>query len=128
MAESTRRNLPPSHVLLLIHHSHGDIEIPLERWMREGPGPRYLTQPASARDRVTGKPVSLRKIPLAYRNNALSAFLIELGVLADPWSGRRKCDPLGALHAWAERPGHLDRWIWPLRRRLLRMRRRRQVL
>ena len=60
--------------------------VPLETWIELGPGPRELVAPMRARERDTGREIPLSEIPLRYRNNQLSRFLIEEGILEDPWA------------------------------------------
>ena len=73
-------------ILVHVRHPHGDQEIPLSEWMKAGPGERPLVRPSSARDASTGANLPMSVIPLPYRNNALSRFLIRLGFLRNPWS------------------------------------------
>jgi hypothetical protein len=75
----------PVDTLLTVEHPHGPLEIPLSDWIEHGPGERDLLRPVAARDRRTGQHVSLREIPLRYRNTKLSRTLVLLRVLPAPW-------------------------------------------
>jgi hypothetical protein len=74
-----------SEIEVTIPHPFGELTVPLEEWIRVGPGPRELLQPVAARCKRTGRDLGLSAIPLRYRNNCLSRFLIRLGYLEDPW-------------------------------------------
>ena len=72
-------------ILVTILHPHGEIETTLANWIERGPGGRPLLAPERVRRASTGEPLSLRTIPLRYRNNGWSRLLIRLRVLKDPW-------------------------------------------
>ncbi len=74
-----------SEIVVTIDHPHGKMKVGLDEWIRKGPGPRKLLRPNSAYDKNTGKRLPMRVIPLRYRNNSVSRFLIRLGILSDPW-------------------------------------------
>ncbi len=75
-----------SEIVVTINHPHGKIKVGLDEWIRIGPGPRKFLRPSSAYDKNSGKRLPIRVIPLRYRNNFVSRFLIRLGILSDPWS------------------------------------------
>jgi len=72
-------------IIVIISHPHGDVEVELSEWIKIGPGERPFLQPTSVKQKSTGKPMSLHIIPLKYRNNRLSRFLISLGLIENPW-------------------------------------------
>ena len=72
-------------LLVKLDHPHGTVEIPLEEWIRVGPGELPYLKPIAVRDVDTGRPLPMRVIPLRYRNTAFSRFLIRLGFLKEPW-------------------------------------------
>jgi hypothetical protein len=74
-----------SDVLVTIEHPFGQIEMPLKKWMKQGPGLRPLVRPIAARSRRTGESLPLEVIPLAYRNDETSRRLIAEGQLESPW-------------------------------------------
>jgi hypothetical protein len=70
---------------VVLAHSFGDVNVPLEEWMQVGPGPRRFIHPIKVISEKTGKELPLSVIPLRYRNTVLSRFLIRIGLLDDPW-------------------------------------------
>jgi len=72
-------------ILLIIEHPFGTIEMSLEEWLKTGAGSRKLLKPYKVKDKLTGKQLPLGTIPLKYRNNSLSRFLIKLGIIENPW-------------------------------------------
>jgi hypothetical protein len=74
-----------SDIMVTVAHPFGDVEVPLEMWIAQGPGPRPLVRPVSARSKRSGQKLSLSVIPLQYRNNGVSRALIAMGLLRDPW-------------------------------------------
>lgn len=76
---------------LLLEHPHGQLWVPVMEWIKNGPGARQLLSPSKARTSSTDEefPVSY-VVPLRYRNSRISRFLISLGLLRDPWSGKAK--------------------------------------
>ena len=44
----------PVDVLVLVAHPFGDLWVPLEEWMRIGPGPRPLVRPTAAKNAHCG--------------------------------------------------------------------------
>lgn len=79
-------NPPLARIEVLIDHPLASGYIPLEKWIEIGPGLRVFIEPRKARDQETGLELPLSVVPLQYRNHQLSQFLIEEGLLADPWS------------------------------------------
>jgi hypothetical protein len=79
-------------VIVTIAHPFGDIDVLLDTWKEKGPGPRRFVRPVAAKT-IDGRPLSLRVIPLKYRNNWLSRTLIRLGVLKNPWKIHRNPAP-----------------------------------
>jgi hypothetical protein len=77
---------PQDDIIVVIPHSYGEAEMELEEWIEIGPGERELRRPTSAKSKSTNKELPLSVIPLRYRNNTLSRFLISLGVIENPWS------------------------------------------
>jgi hypothetical protein len=98
-------------ILVVIGHPFGDLEVPLIRWMADGPGPRHEMRPQSARSRATGEPLPLTTIPLAYRNTRESRALIAAGRIAPPWPGTDRVELSGPrpLEARAEDPSAVRR-------------------
>jgi hypothetical protein len=84
---ATGSDWDPDDVLVVIGHPFGDLEVPLAKWMADGPGPRHALKPQSARSRATGEPLPPTAIPLAYRNSRESRALIAAGRIAPPWPG-----------------------------------------
>jgi hypothetical protein len=72
-------------VTVTVAHPFSDIEVPLEEWIRQGPGPRPNVTIKAARRRSTGAPVALDEIPLEYRNTRESRTLQRRGLLPGPW-------------------------------------------
>ncbi len=80
------KNIPSNIFIVTISHSHVDIEVPLEEWIKTGPGPRIYVKPIALQDKHTGNSLPLRRIPFRYRNNKLSRLLISLGLISKPWN------------------------------------------
>jgi len=74
-----------SQIIITLDHPYGIIEVELDEWIRVGPGQREFVQPISAHQKDSMKELPLRVIPLRYRNNIISRFLIRLGILSNPW-------------------------------------------
>lgn len=77
-------------ISVILAHPWGDIEVPLEEWILSGPGERDLVRPFAAKSQITGESLPMSVIPLRYRNNLWSRFLIKLGFLSDPWKSGSK--------------------------------------
>jgi hypothetical protein len=74
-----------SDIFVVIRHPHGDAEISLNDWMRIGPGERKYIAPIEAKCGDDGRKLPISVIPLSYRNNWFSRWLIHLGILQNPW-------------------------------------------
>lgn len=74
-----------STIKVVISHSYGDITTLLKDWTRRGPGERKFTHPIKAICADDDRQLPLSVIPLRYRNNTLSRFLIRIGFFDDPW-------------------------------------------
>ncbi len=72
-------------LVIILNHPHGDLEVPLEEWISQGPGARPYVKPVSVRRHDSDEELPLNMIPFRYRNSSLSRFLIRIGVLTDPW-------------------------------------------
>lgn len=72
-------------VIVILGHSFADIEVPLEMWIKTGPGQRRFTAPIAAKCADDGSNLPLSVIPLRFRNNWRSRFLIRIGAIEDPW-------------------------------------------
>jgi hypothetical protein len=81
----TGPDVDPDDVILEITHSHRTFETTLREWMANGPGPRPLCHPISARSRRTGQPLSLAVVPPSYRNDPATRARIAAGELEWPW-------------------------------------------
>lgn len=75
---------------VLIEHPHGDRRVPLEEWVRVGPGERRLLRPSGAVDRDTGQRLPVSVVPFRYRNTVLSRLFVRLRVLPPPWPVARE--------------------------------------
>lgn len=74
-----------SDVLVTVAHPWGDVDAPLEDWIRIGPGPRPYVGIVAAKRRSTGATVALSEIPQEYHNSPESRGLQRLGLLPCPW-------------------------------------------
>lgn len=71
--------------VVLNHKYVGSYEQPLEDWIRYGPTEPYMHTRPFRLVTTDGKKLSLRLIPLKYRNNWLARSLILWGILPEPW-------------------------------------------
>ena len=71
--------------MVTVAHPWGDIKVPLDEWIRKGPGPRPFVTIVAARRRSDEAPVDLHEIALEYRNTFASRHLQRLGRLKAPW-------------------------------------------
>ncbi len=78
-----------TNLFVILEHPHGKLEVPLENWCRNGPGPRVYLRPIEVRRRGNDERLPLRILPFRYRNTPLSRFLIRVGLMSDPWSAQR---------------------------------------
>jgi hypothetical protein len=77
--------MDPSQISVTVDHPFGNVEITLEEWIVQGPGPRLFVRPVSVRDKATGEPLSLETIPIQYRNHKQSIEMIVNGQISNPW-------------------------------------------
>ena len=75
---------PCDEIVVIVAHPVGDIETSLETWMRNGPGGRKLVSIIRVTCKDDGRTLPMSTIPLRYRNNFLSRWLIKIGVLQNP--------------------------------------------
>lgn len=73
------------NINVIISHPHGDIEASIDTWLQNGPGIRKYVTVTSVICVETKEKLSPSVIPLRYRNNRLSRFLIFIGLLQNPW-------------------------------------------
>ena len=83
-----KRTLTCEEIMVVIEHPFGTLQIPLDEWMKNGPGIRKYLSPSAARCK-DGTPLPLGVIPLRYRNNLWSRLLIGLGILKNPWERQK---------------------------------------
>jgi len=83
---SEARVIKYSEIAVLIAHPAGDIEVLLDEWIKNGPGPRVFLRPISAKNKISGQTLPLDVVPLEYRNDEESLALIIDGKLIDPWN------------------------------------------
>lgn len=72
-------------IIIIISHNFGEVETTLENWIKFGPSSRKLLKPLKVKNKLTDKELPLKIIPLKYRNNKLSRFLIKLRFIKNPW-------------------------------------------
>ena len=72
-------------IMVTIAHPWQDIEVPLEIWIQNGPGPRPFVAIEAARRLSTGANVPMAEIPLQYHNSPESRNLQRQGKLPCPW-------------------------------------------
>lgn len=70
-----------------ICHPFEDMLLPLSEWIARGPGSRPFLHPGQLIVEATGEKISVRRLPLRYRNTTFSRLLIVLRLLDDPWRG-----------------------------------------
>ena len=80
-------------VLVTVAHPWGDVEAPLEQWIRTGPGPRPYVRIIAARRRSTGQVVPMVEIPLEYHNSPEARDLQRRGLLPCPWGPPPRSEP-----------------------------------
>ena len=73
-------------LVVTLDHPHGIVEIKLNEWMILGPGSGLLLKPKSLKSTASKKKVSLKTIPLKYRNSFISRLLIKLHLIPNPWN------------------------------------------
>lgn len=77
------------NLVVVLDHPHGEVEVPFERWVDEGPGARDLVEVVALRHVGEEQRLSANALALAYRNSPLSRMLIRLHLLRSPWAARR---------------------------------------
>jgi hypothetical protein len=80
-------------IVVTVAHPWGDIEAPLETWIRTGPGPRPYVGITAARRLSTGAGVPLTEIPQEYHNSPQARRLQRQGRLPCPWGPPPKTEP-----------------------------------
>jgi hypothetical protein len=80
-------------VLVTVAHPWGDAEVPLETWIRTGPGPRPYVGIVAARRLSTGSDVPLTEIPQEYHNSPESRSLQRQHLLPRPWGPPPQAEP-----------------------------------
>ena len=80
-------------IVVTIAHPWGDLEAPLETWIRIGPGPRPYVEIVAARRLSTGAEVPLAEIPQEYHNSPEARRLQRQGLLPCPWGPPRWLEP-----------------------------------
>jgi hypothetical protein len=71
--------------LVTVAHPWGDVQVPLEAWIANGPGPRRFVAIVAARRLSTGADVPLAEIPQEYHNTREARSLQRQGLLPRPW-------------------------------------------
>ncbi len=74
-----------SEIIASIGTMWGGVDVPLTFWMENGPGKKWYLRPYQAKCADDERELGVSKIPLAYRNNALSQLLIAAKVIDYPW-------------------------------------------
>jgi mycothiol synthase len=80
-------------IVVTVAHPAGDVDAPLEEWIRTGPGPRPYVGIVAARRRSTGARVALSEIPQEYHNSPQARGLQRLGLLPCPWGPPPEREP-----------------------------------
>jgi hypothetical protein len=62
-------DIDPDDILVTIDHPHGELEVPLRDWVRDGPGARPFLQLKSARRLSTGEDIPLSEIDDPWRRD-----------------------------------------------------------
>ena len=68
-----------------IDHPHGEIIVPMNTWIEQGPGERPLLAPSYLIYTETGEKLSLEYLPWKYRNSSLQRLLVRFGLMPNPW-------------------------------------------
>lgn len=71
-----------------IEHPFGTLVVPLEDWLRIGPGPRPGVAPVAVL-LADGTRLPPSRLPLAARNTSFSRLLTRPGLLTPPWEQPR---------------------------------------
>jgi hypothetical protein len=80
-------------VVVTVGHPWGAVEVPLETWIRAGPGPRPCVRIIAARRLPSGAEVSPTEIPLEYHNSPEARSLQRQGPLPCPWGPPPRAEP-----------------------------------
>lgn len=80
-------------IVVTVAHPWGDVEVPLETWIRTGPGPRPYVSIIAARRLSTGAAIPLMEIPQEYHNSPEARSLQRQGLLPCPWGPPPDRDP-----------------------------------
>ncbi len=68
---------------------NGTVKIPYPDWVRFGPGQKFLYSPSILYCDDFEVPKEIGSIPVGYRNNELSFFLIAVGLMKYPWDKQK---------------------------------------
>ena len=90
LREPKQKRTDFENIEVFISHPFVDFSISLKGWMERGPGPRRFVHPFEPFDKVTKEKLPHWVIPLEYRNNRLSRWLIARGRLVNPWPDKEK--------------------------------------
>ena len=82
-----------SDILVTVAHPWGDAEVPLDDWIRTGPGPRPYVSIVAARRRSTGESMAIDEIPLEYHNTREARSLQRQGLLPCAWGPPPTSEP-----------------------------------
>ena len=77
-------------VIVTISQAFGTVDIPLSKWMANGPPGRSALRPRAPRSGSTGKPLAPTVVPLAFRNDDDSLKAILQGRVEEPWGRPRR--------------------------------------
>jgi len=80
-------------VLVTAAHPWGNMEVSLDAWVQNGPGPRPYVGIVAARRSSTGREVPLAEIPFEYHNSPETRSLQRQGLLPCPWGPPSQSEP-----------------------------------
>ncbi len=80
-------------IVVTVAHPWGDVEVPLETWIRTGPGPRPYVGMIAAKRVSTGADVPLTEVPKEYHNSPEARSLQRQGLLPCPWGPPPEREP-----------------------------------
>jgi hypothetical protein len=80
-------------IVVTVAHRWGDVVVPLETWIRTGPGPLPYVRIVAARRLSTGADIPLIEIPQEYHNSPEARSLQRQGLLPCPWGPPPKTEP-----------------------------------
>jgi hypothetical protein len=78
-------HISPCRVMILLDTNWGEMRLPLEEWIEAGPGLRTGRTPDKVYCEEDGSELPHSIIPLQFRNDYLSKFLIAIGFIEYPW-------------------------------------------